>query len=88
LKKNESSLEKLELSAEELESFVSPEAEEDKSIAPFMPYYDPKALTVTVKDAAAKGKDTSSEASEKGYGSFQNLKKLNEELEQNQKRRR
>ena len=77
----------LSLSPDELKNFTSPEAEEDKGIRPFMPYYEPKAETVTKVEG--KSETTSgSESTTSGEGSFQNLKKLNEQLQDNQKKRR
>lgn len=88
LKSGNSFSESLKLSPEELESYVSPEAEEEKTIAPFLPYFD---LVEEVQEEATakvqpKVQDEPSETESKG--SFENLRKLNEELDQNQKRRR
>jgi hypothetical protein len=86
-KNKESSLEKLELSREELEKFSSPEGEEKNDIRPFMPYYEPKALTVT-KASVETLSQKSGEKETTGPGTFDNLKKLNEQLKDNQKKRR
>ncbi|MES2526336.1 MAG: FecR domain-containing protein [Bdellovibrionota bacterium] len=79
---------KLELTKEELENFMSPEAEEDKGIRPFMPYYEPKAETVSKAEATTGAAKVQTDSETQGEGSFQNLKKLNEQLEDNQKKRR
>ncbi len=79
---------KIELTKEELENFMSPEADEDKGIRPFMPYYEPKAETVTKLESTTSSAGAQTESTTSGDGSFQNLKKLNEQLEDNQKKRR
>ncbi len=88
LKSKEGSQIKLELTKEDLENFMSPEAEEDKGIRPFMPYYEPKTQAVTKLDANSGKSETQNEATTSGDGSFQNLKKLNEQLQDNQKKPR
>lgn len=88
LKTKEGSSEKLQLTPEDLENFASPEGDEDKGIRPFMPYYEPKALTVTSTEKAGGKAEKQSEATNSGNGTFDNLKKLNEQLEDNQKKRR
>lgn len=80
--------EKLKLTPEDLENFSSPEAEEDKDIRPFMPYYEPKAVSVSASDKAPQKIAGETEGSNSGSGTFDNLKKLNEQLEDNQKKRR
>jgi hypothetical protein len=85
-KTKEAGLEKLQLSKEELESFTSPDADEDKGIKPFMPYYEPKAMQVTTATPEAVKSKPATEATTAGDGSFQNLKKLNEQLKENKKR--
>lgn len=87
MKTKEAALEKLQLSEEELENFVSPEADEDKGIRPFMPYYEPKAMQVTTATPEAAKAKAETESTTSGDGSFRNLKKLNEQLEENKKRR-
>jgi len=86
-KTKESGLEKLRITPEDLESYSSPEADEDKGIRPFMPYYEPKAVTVTENSSEAE-KSKPTEQTNSGNGTFNNLKKLNEQLEDNQKNRR
>ncbi len=75
------------LSPEDLKNFASPESGEEKSMEPFMPYYEPKmdATTATVTSETLERK---ADAPKQGDGSFQNLKKLNEQLQDNQKKKR
>lgn len=87
-KKKEASVEKLELTPADLENFTSPEADEDKDIRPFMPYYEPKAVTVTSTGSGDETVERKKESTTAGDGSFQNLKKLNEQLKANQKKKR
>ncbi|MFL5785506.1 MAG: FecR domain-containing protein [Bacteriovoracaceae bacterium] len=87
--KNKSSqLEKLNLTKDELDSFTSPEADEDKNINPFMPYYEPKAQTVSAVTPKEEKKAAPVESTTSGQGTFQNLEKLNDQLKENQKKRR
>ena len=87
-KKKEERLEKLQLSPEDLQNFASPEADEDKDIRPFMPYYEPKALTVTSTTSDPGIEERKKDATTSGSGTFDNLKKLNEQLKDNQKKKR
>lgn len=87
-KKDEPLMEQMELSPADLESFISPEADEDKDIRPFMPYYEPKAETVSSTNAGEGTAERKKESTTSGDGSFQNLKKLNEQLKDNQKKRK
>ncbi len=87
-KTKEGQLEKLKLTPKDLENFASPEGEEEKGIRPFMPYFEPKALTVTKAEEKNTMSGTKSESDTSGAGSFNNLKKLNEQLQDNQKQRR
>lgn len=86
-KTKEATLEKLQLSPEDLENFASPEADEDKGIRPFMPYYEPKAVSVSAVDEGVVER-SKKEKTTSGDGSFSNLKKLNEQLKDNQKKQR
>jgi hypothetical protein len=79
---------KLGLSEEDVKKFTSPEAEEDKGIRPFMPYYEPKEDAVTKREQISEKAGKKDEASSPVSGSFNNLKKLNEQLKHNQKKRR
>lgn len=87
-KTKEELLEKMKLTPEDLENFSSPEADEAKGIRPFMPYYEPKALTVTSTDIAGEKVEKKPEGESTGKGTFDNLKKLNEQLQDNQKKKR
>jgi hypothetical protein len=81
-------LEKLKLTPQDLENFASPEGEEDKGIRPFMPYFEPKAMTVTKAPEQNTTSGNKMESDRPGAGSFHNLKKLNEQLQDNQKKRK
>ncbi len=87
-KSKEGLLEKQKLTPQELENFASPEGEEDKGIKPFMPYFEPKALSVTKADEVNTTSENKAERDTGGEGSFNNLKKLNEQLQDQKKKRR
>lgn len=87
-KTNEELLERMKLTAEDLENFSSPEGEEDKGIKPFMPFYEPKAVSVTSTDSSGERVERKQDGSSSGNGTLNNLKKLNEQLKDNQKKRR
>lgn len=87
-KTKEELLEKMKLTPEDLENFSSPEADEDKGVRPFMPYYEPKAVTVTSTDIAGEKVEKKAEGTNSSKGTFNNLKKLNEQLQDNQKKKR
>ncbi len=87
-KSNEGQFEKLKLTPQDLENFSSPEGEEDKGIKPFMPYFEPKALSVSQAGEVNTTSANKDERETGGEGSFNNLKKLNEQLQDNQKKRR
>lgn len=87
-KTKEELVERLKLTAEDLENFSSPEGEEEKGIKPLMPYYEPKAVSVTSTDIAGEKVERKQDGSSSGNGTLNNLKKLNEQLKDNQKRRR
>lgn len=87
LKNKTDVLDSLPLSPEDLKNFASPESGEENMIEPFMPYYDPKTDATTaavISDTVERKED----APKQGDGSFQNLKKLNEQLQDNQKKKK
>lgn len=86
--KEEPVMKTLDLTPEDLENFVSPEADEEKDIRPFMPYYEPKAESVTSTTGNEGAVENKKESTTSGNGSFSNLKKLNEQLKDNQKKKR
>lgn len=83
----DASEQKLRLSQEEIESFTSPDADEDRAIRPFMPFYEPK-IAASLPATTATGKKGVTTEAATGEGSFSNLKKLNEQLLDNQKKNR
>lgn len=87
-KSKESQFEKLKLTPSDLENFASPEGEEDKDIRPFMPYYVPKAASVTKAEQVNTTSGLHTPSDSEVSGTFNNLKKLNEQLQDNQKRRK
>lgn len=87
-KNKETALERIDLSPEELRNYSSPEAEEDKSINNFMPFFELKAVPVTKAENKTPQQENKPKDDSEKEGSFNNLKKLNEQLQDNQKRRR
>lgn len=87
LKNKTDALNDLPLTPEDLKNFASPESGEEKAIEPFMPYYTPAIEEITTAAKATAAED-SEDAQKQGEGSFQNLKKLNEQLQDNRKKRR
>lgn len=87
-KTKEELVERLKLTPEDLENFSSPEGEEDKGIKPLMPYYEPKVVSVNATDTAGEKVERRQDGSSSGNGTLNNLKKLNEQLKDNQRKRR
>lgn len=78
----------LTLTSDDLKNFTSPEADEEKDIRPFMPYYEMKEGAVSQLDENSSDSLEEKKEQKSGDGTFQNLKKLNEQLQDNQKKRR
>lgn len=81
------SVEKLELTQEDLLNYAAPEADEEKRMDKFMPYFEPKAVNVSKLEPEDEANAKQVEKESDAEGSFNNLKKLNEQLQDNQKRR-
>ncbi len=86
-KSGDEKVETMNLSSDDLKNFTSPDAEEENGIRPFMPYYELKVETVSALESGIEDSEKK-DSGTNGKGSFQNLKKLNDELKENKKRRK